>query len=468
MLRTVFLSVVFGWVGVSAQDSAKSFDPPPALLRMYEARAALETGIVDVGFEDFRGNQRKFDNRTYRFAGNDEIFEGRGDEDGVVWRDTAGNPTDYADEIAFALRKDGELWIHREFDWGAQIKPDGSHLIVADARTFGLMYGFSHAQLDKMRWKDSVRQPSARKYSETIENGLHVVTAESDVGRIRWWIDPRRGWSPVRCALYVDGALFSESRSVLKQYDGVWYPEAVQYWVKGHKDGREPNVRITTKHAEFNHPEHPREFTPEDVAIVPRVTAIHKYDRKGVRVNSGGYVPGVGYEPVTKDYAYAKQMQEVLARQARAKAAGASTATGGAAETPRNAGAATRRSTSLRKFDSEWEAYTRAFIARYELDKTQTQKAWTICHECQTRGATYLASVKGRIERAEKRLAAARKSAEPQRIPEARQIEGVLAGLRKPIGVIFEKQLKPRLDKLPTRAQRARAEQARTGKPERP
>jgi len=37
-------------------------------------------------------------------------------------------------------------------------------------------------------------------------------------------------------------------------------------------------------------------------------------------------------------------------------------------------------------------------------------------------------------------------------------VEGEVAGMLKPLDEIFEKELKPRLDKLPTRAQHAAAE----------
>jgi len=254
------------------QGAGWSYDPPPAFLKMAEARAALKTGAVDVAFEEFFGQRRVFENRTYRFAGSDLLYVGRGDDQGVVWRDTDGNPTPYAHDLAYALRKGDQLWVHRELDYEAEFKPAKSHHIAPDVRTIGLMYGFTYGALEEAIWRDPVKQPGARKYSETVDEGMHVVTAQSDVGEIKWWIDPQRGWQPVRVALFVDGQLFAESRSVLKQFDGAWFPEAVQYWVKGHAEGREPKIRITVHSGEFNRPDHPHEFRPEEIGILPAVT----------------------------------------------------------------------------------------------------------------------------------------------------------------------------------------------------
>ncbi len=69
---------------------------------------------------------------------------------------------------------------------------------------------------------------------------------------------------------------------------------------------------------------------------------------------------------------------------------------------------------------------------------------------------------KARFEELYNRLGEAKDkdSDAPEKVREIEELEKQLAKLREPIDAIFERQLKPRLEKIPTRAQREAAEQA--------
>lgn len=97
--------------------------------------------------------------------------------------------------------------------------------------------------------------------------------------------------------------------------------------------------------------------------------------------------------------------------------------------------------TSREQIESEWERYTREFIARYKLDQKQTTIAERLLRRCQSRGNDYVTRRRAAFQEAGR-------SGDAER----------LDALRAPIGEIFEKQLKPGLDRIPTRAQRAAAE----------
>lgn len=109
-------------------------------------------------------------------------------------------------------------------------------------------------------------------------------------------------------------------------------------------------------------------------------------------------------------------------------------------------------------FESQWEAYVRDFIQRYQLDESQTQKAQSILKDCQELAQRQMQKRKPEIERLDKKLATLPESKDKPK--EVAEINQQRTKLLEPITEIFEKQLKPRLERLPTRAQRQAAEQA--------
>ncbi len=124
----------------------------------------------------------------------------------------------------------------------------------------------------------------------------------------------------------------------------------------------------------------------------------------------------------------------------------------------RNLGRATAG--SGKDFESQWDKYVEDFIARYKLDSAQQQKARTILKECKDQAHRYLKGKKSTIERLDKLAEQLKKSKDKDKSKRLAEIEAQKRKLREPIDRIFERQLKPRLERLPTRAQRKAAEQA--------
>lgn len=104
-------------------------------------------------------------------------------------------------------------------------------------------------------------------------------------------------------------------------------------------------------------------------------------------------------------------------------------------------------------FASEWERYVQEFIRKYALDDGQQQAAMKILRDCQDQANRYYQARKTQIEEAG---TAAANPAKPGEKTAANKLDQ--AKLLEPISRIFEKQLKPRLEKIPTRAQRQAAE----------
>ena len=110
------------------------------------------------------------------------------------------------------------------------------------------------------------------------------------------------------------------------------------------------------------------------------------------------------------------------------------------------------------KVDDEWEKYTRDFVRRYELNKDQSAAAWRVLKSCQEQRTAYLRSRRDQIAHLEAKLRAPKSDDDREKLP--RQLEE----LKKPIQQIFEERLKPKLDRLPTRAQREAAKERQGSK----
>lgn len=163
---------------------------------------------------------------------------------------------------------------------------------------------------------------------------------------------------------------------------------------------------------------------------------------------AGGYDPQTDFfmNPAARRRRVEQQRREAreLAEQARRDAE--ARARGGQ---PASQPVAT--STAPAESKDEWEIYVEQFIAKYELDAQQRQKAYAFLHAQQDAREKYLASKRGAMQRLARRLAAAKTDAERT------EILGQLEKIHAPVKRMFER-LKAKLMTLPTRAQLRRAQ----------
>ncbi len=111
---------------------------------------------------------------------------------------------------------------------------------------------------------------------------------------------------------------------------------------------------------------------------------------------------------------------------------------------------------------SDWEIFTRCIIECYKLNEAQQRQAWSICGECSERARAYFASTIDKIDAWNHESDELRKN--PKRDPQAvRRLERERQELWLPIDRILAYQLRPRLERLPTRAQRRTAERESPG-----
>lgn len=108
-----------------------------------------------------------------------------------------------------------------------------------------------------------------------------------------------------------------------------------------------------------------------------------------------------------------------------------------------------------------WDGYVRNFIQKYELNDAQSEAAMSILRECKDRAKSYKKSRAQDFAKAAQRLRDARN---PKLPPEVQRSKIRLwkkedDALKKPILDLFQ-ELKDRLDKIPTNAQRKQVQTA--------
>ena len=110
-------------------------------------------------------------------------------------------------------------------------------------------------------------------------------------------------------------------------------------------------------------------------------------------------------------------------------------------------------------FEGEWDKYVKDFIAKYSLDEAQQQQATTILADCKTQATRYADAKKSDIAALDAQLEETKKSTDKDKSKKLADLNSKRTKLMEPVGKIFEEQLKPRLEKIPTRAQRKAAAQ---------
>ena len=245
-----------------------------------------------------------------------------------------------------------------------------------------------------------------------------------------------KGWNPEEVMRLRDGKVSLRIESDLERYGDIWFPKEVRYYWK---EGTLDDVVKVTK-LEVNSPDHPKRLTLADIGVEPSMS-----ERD---LTKGG---GVQYAADVRTWDGERML---TSREWREKLARGDVQRGPkitAIYQQLKQGTYRRPDEDLRiQYNvkrqltkgtvSEWEKYVRAFADKYTLNDDQRQKAFQVLRGCQERATAY--ALRHKEEHARKDLDERRR-----------------AKLMAPIGEIFEKQLKPRLERLPTRAQREAAEE---------
>ncbi len=122
------------------------------------------------------------------------------------------------------------------------------------------------------------------------------------------------------------------------------------------------------------------------------------------------------------------------------------------------------RSRGGKGYESKWDKYVADFIKKYQLNDEQQQKAHGILADCKKQAQRYLKSRASHFARIDKQLQALRTSKDKNKSKKQSALNNQRKKLMEPIDKIFDSQLKPRLERIPTRAQRKAAAAAKKPK----
>ena len=118
------------------------------------------------------------------------------------------------------------------------------------------------------------------------------------------------------------------------------------------------------------------------------------------------------------------------------------------------------KATEQKAPETAWEKYVREFIAKYQLNDEQAQKANAVLKDCEDQAKRIAIGNQDKIEKIDQQLAEVKQSQDKKKSKTISALTEQRKKLTAPIDQIFEQQLKPRLERLPTRAQLRAAEEA--------
>lgn len=415
---------------------------------------------------------RQFQMRNRYALDGSRMFERLGDQDGWVDYDLReGVPRSRFPEQF--LENDGGLWQHYATKLGVdlwlpqptdpqtmQAPPDGDDF--KDIRWLGTYWDSRIGFIFGEAVFSGDLPPQARSFvpgawTVAQSGDIHEVTTVLEGERkVKWFINERRGWNAER----IVAEAFPENpeielRAKLEEFGGVWFPREVEL-----NAGGRVFERFHVTRAKVNADAAIERLTVAELRLEPGVNVEHKNAPPGdprtdvyfwngdavvdlktwrQQVKSGERQYGPRFKKIQQtgepDTTY--MTKEELERWREHSIA------------MPELGARTVVLTN-------WERYVVDFCATFRLDDAQRQKAWLILEECQKAGTEYLDRKKGDFAAAQRSMMKARAAGERD---EMKAAQTKLSELQAPLTLIFESQLKPRLEPLPTRAQRAATSQ---------
>lgn len=424
---------------------------PPPIEKMIAARQSLLTGRVewvrvlhadphnprtDEFVSRFAATQRLTETQPRAFDSNSYIRKA----DGTPLLDERGGKYFPGRSPLMVMNTPGQVWQRLPEEATNKLfetSVDFAEVQVPDPRAFGCGHsnsgGLEYAVLGEFTETD--REPV--RLQAHRDGALWVVRADYAQHKRIWWIDPERGWNPTRAqVLEVSGEVQFETLSELREMDGVWFPHKITTYA-GESAGNRVYETIAVVAAEFNKPEHSLVLAPVDIGI-----------RFGEPVNRVSERMAVLDQQVF-DGAHAVSRQEFQARRDRGEFDGkAIVAT--AAAGPASSGSGRPSAVLIRL--SKWEQYTADFVRKHALDSAQTEGADRILRGAQAAGNRVIKKHEDTIRAAEERLS------NMNDVGLRAETERKIGTLLSPLDTIFERSLKSRLERLPTRAQRQAAE----------
>ncbi|HMQ16648.1 MAG TPA: hypothetical protein PKC49_11805, partial [Phycisphaerae bacterium] len=166
-----------------------------------ERRAAWKKGAVTLTWDSphWPDGTRFY---TAQFTRGEKLLIWHGDAEGVLARDRDGRPRNWSSSPfgpLYTLDTDEATWMVQEMDVKADMyrrtSPQGS----LDVRSLGLTAGVP--LFDPEHTLDDLRKAAPAG----TRDGLELYVADSEHGRVTWWLDPQKGGLPVRVTREYEG-----------------------------------------------------------------------------------------------------------------------------------------------------------------------------------------------------------------------------------------------------------------------
>lgn len=454
--RILAAALVAGFASVAGGEPASN--PPDEssdhLRRLVQAREWRKARV-----EYRRTTPDSPDGRYYSetVSGSDILSSDYGDEEGAISRDRHGNPGPLGTGPVHYLRLEDQVWIFGQGQIYADLWIGSEGHSAFDPRTLGLTPWRHNAGLEAEFGLSGTRQV---RYHRLLSDGLETVRAEfGDGWATEWRLDPQQGGLPIAVTHEMEGRIVAECRSELREFDGLWYPSRVTYYGEGGKAGGRVQETIEVLSLELEPADVPDRLTPEYIGIDAGMNIqLRRGSKPGAELRKWD-----GKNALTlEEYVEAARAGRLragpvfLANLERAKALEEQRAAdlqNAAARATTSRPAASAPAPTLLETLTGWEAYTRRFIERHRLDAEQSQRAMSVLMECQDLGRAHLAHVAGELD--EWRRLTGRPSPTTRTTDNADdRLNRLHARIFGRLNEITNVQLRPRLDAIPTRAQR--------------
>jgi len=433
----------------------------PCLEKLLAAREFLATGELTWSARKYDADRAMYPNETRfysaKFSPAEVVRVTHGNAAGEVSRSESGN--------VVTTRLQGTLWAEGQH-WWHELDPilpatvkSAQGSMPYDPRTFGLSASPGCPPASRLR-----ENLGSQKCTEASDGPFTTLRFISEDGQAtQFWLDPERGGAPVRVRTeWANGRRF-EARYKLAERDGVWFPTEAVFYDSEFENGASPTQEMMIIGATFNRPEHPLTLGPEEIGVVSG-GALH------LRQPDGSIRPGVwGGDRIMTDEEYSaavraglaaddprlalsarmnnlrqgERLQRLLERSGeRVDEFGRIVKIDPSSDKPR---------TSMP--ESEWERYVRAFCEKYRLDEDQRQKAEAILEECKQLAHQRADPLARKID--ELNAPDAPPAEDAAAVQKRREQTGQLRErIEKITTEVFHTDLVPRIEKLPTRAQR--------------
>jgi hypothetical protein len=415
---------------------------PAALNNFERARAQLRTGHLTcvVTGETHRVTMPVVQYSMQMARNGDVLYSYDGDPEGVFDRDPNGSPILVGrtqvlvqQEVAYGKNtfSSGGIVAPRS-TWRPNALPGYADEKV-DLRTLGMAPDFrTLAGQDAQSVLSHVAE-GCTGYTEERDGTIHRITMTFPDDRITTYeIDEAKGWNATRISGQQGGSQW-ECVIDVQNVDGTWFPSHGTMTL----DGQPFNDWVVTD-AAFNTPSDPAGWKPADIGFeVGMMVSVQGSPADGKpRFWDGSKV--VSREEIVRRFESGELQPGPTLRLARE----------GKHVQPGSEKLERLRLSAgvLTAFIGQWERYVIDFCEANRLNKDQVSRAYRYLHQTQDAAEKYLGHARERIEELQKRRDSGSLSAE--------KAKEEFAKIRAPVDDIFEKQLKPCLEKIPTRKQR--------------